>query len=549
MKTLSLGRSEKGKAFTLPLEFTTQTAAILAKKGSGKSYTASVIAEELLANNQQVVVLDPTGAWWGLRSSADGKSDGHGIVVIGGDHADVPLEPTAGEVLAQAIVEKRFSAIIDMSLLRKGETRRFVTPFLETLYRLNRDAMHLVVDEADDIAPQKPFGDEAAMVGAMEDVVKRGRRKGIGCTLITQRPADLAKQVLTQCEMVIALRIAHPRDIKAVMEWVNVHADPAAARDMMDSLPALPIGTAWFWSPGWGDIFERVQVRQRKTFDSGATPKPGQTIKPPARLAAVDVQALGQELASVVERAMADNPKQLKLRIAELEKQLKESNACPDTSDLVAGFERIRRALDDAVLGGQAISNWLRKAGTAAPAAPRITQAKTANVPRIERPAPRASPAAIGPVKLSKSQGAIMGVLAAHGPLVEKARLALIAGYSASGGGFNNALGALRTAGLIDGSDPISLTDAGLQLMVDVPALPTGQALLQHWLGHSSMTKATKAILQALADHGGSLSKTDLAAHAGYEESGGGFNNALGSLRTLGLISGSKEITLAQDLA
>jgi DNA helicase HerA-like ATPase len=48
---------------SLPLAaFVTSTQAILAKKGSGKSYTASVEAEELLEARQQIVAIDPTGS-------------------------------------------------------------------------------------------------------------------------------------------------------------------------------------------------------------------------------------------------------------------------------------------------------------------------------------------------------------------------------------------------------------------------------------------------------------------------------------------------------
>lgn len=129
------------EGFGLPLEFVTQTQAILAKKRVGKSYTASVQAEELLKAKQQIVAIDPTGAWWGLKSSADGKSAGFPITVFGGEHADVPLEETAGETIAQALVENRFSAILDLTLFRKGQINRFMAPFLEALYRLNREAM------------------------------------------------------------------------------------------------------------------------------------------------------------------------------------------------------------------------------------------------------------------------------------------------------------------------------------------------------------------------------------------------------------------------
>ena len=247
MKTLNIG-----EGLRLPLDFVTQTQAILAKRGAGKSYCASVQAEEMLKADQQVVVIDPTGAWWGLKSSADGKHPGFSIVVFGGEHPDVPLEENSGEIVASAIVEHRFSAILDLSLFRKGQMTRFMAPFLEALYRLNRDAMHLIVDEADAIAPQRPFSEEARTLGAMEDVVRRGRRRGIGCTMISQRPQVLNKNILTQSQILCALRLVHPKDIDAIEEWVNVHGDQERAKEMIASLPSLPIGVAWFWSPGWG---------------------------------------------------------------------------------------------------------------------------------------------------------------------------------------------------------------------------------------------------------------------------------------------------------
>lgn len=259
---------------TLPTEAVTQTFALLAKRGAGKTYTASVLAEEMLKAKHQIVALDPTGAWWGLRSAFP-------IAVLGGEHADVPLEQTAGEVIATSIVENGFSAVIDLSLFRKGEMQRFMTAFAETLYRLNRQPLHLFVDEADAFAPQRPFGEEARTLGAMEDIVRRGRIRGLGCTLITQRPSVLNKNVLTQCENLFALRMVHPRDIDAVMEWINVHSEEAQAREVVQSLPTLAVGEAWFWSPGWMNTLKKITVRKRETFDSGATPKHVETDAAP----------------------------------------------------------------------------------------------------------------------------------------------------------------------------------------------------------------------------------------------------------------------------
>jgi DNA helicase HerA-like ATPase len=52
----------------LPTSAATQTFAILAQRRKGKTYTASVIAEEMVGAGMPWVALDPTGAWWGLRA-------------------------------------------------------------------------------------------------------------------------------------------------------------------------------------------------------------------------------------------------------------------------------------------------------------------------------------------------------------------------------------------------------------------------------------------------------------------------------------------------
>jgi uncharacterized protein len=68
--------------FALPAEAVTETFAILAKRGVGKTYTASVLVEELLKAALRTVVVDPVGVWWGLRASADGKRPGLPIVGV-----------------------------------------------------------------------------------------------------------------------------------------------------------------------------------------------------------------------------------------------------------------------------------------------------------------------------------------------------------------------------------------------------------------------------------------------------------------------------------
>jgi DNA helicase HerA-like ATPase len=51
------------KELSLPAEAVTETFAILAKRGAGKTYTSAVMVEEMLKASLPVVVIDPVGVW------------------------------------------------------------------------------------------------------------------------------------------------------------------------------------------------------------------------------------------------------------------------------------------------------------------------------------------------------------------------------------------------------------------------------------------------------------------------------------------------------
>jgi len=242
----------------------------------------------------RATVLDPVGVWWGVRSG-DEPLD---VIILGGKHADIEIGKEDGEIIAEIIANSNRSFLIDLSHFRKGEMVRFVTDFAENLYRINRVGLHLFIDEADAFAPQKAFGDENRMLGAMEDIVRRGRARGLGVTMITQRPAVLNKNVLTQIELLILLRVVSPQDRAAIRDWVSVHGTKDEQELLFSELQALPIGTAFFWSPGWLECFEKVAVDKITTFDSSATPKPGQVIEIPELLQATSVGDIQERLAA-----------------------------------------------------------------------------------------------------------------------------------------------------------------------------------------------------------------------------------------------------------
>lgn len=546
-------------------DFVTSTQAILAKKGSGKSYTASVIAEELLATDHQVVVLDPTGAWWGLRSSADGKDEGYPIAVLGGEHADVDLEAAAGELVADAIASEHFSAILDLSLFRKGEALRFCATFLETLYRRNRTALHLFIDEADVVAPQRTFGPEdAKALGATEDIVRRGRIRGIGCTLITQRAQVLNKNVLSQVDMLTTLRMNHPKDIGAIDDWVAVHGDVKLAKKMIESLPVLPIGTAWMWAPAQ-ELFASVPIRRRQTFDSGRTPKAGERAAAPKVLAPVDIARLGATIAATAEQVKANDPKVLKARVAELERQLVARPAAAPAERVevpilradeierlrqaVAAFEAKAEVVDRALAEVDVTLELVGSMASDLKAAIELGKAHgivartsaSSALPTPRPPAPRGS--GPGDAKLAGGERKILTALAQYAPSSRtKQQVAILTGYAHTGGGFNNYVGSLRSKGYVDGgADALTIAAAGVAALGAYQPLPTGRALYDHWQGQ--LGKAEREILRVLFEEWPNARPKDFVAmKAGYAPDGGGFNNALSRLRTLELIEGKAKL-------
>lgn len=551
-------------SLSLPLEFVTQTQAILAKKRVGKSYTAKVQAEELLKAKQQIVAIDPTGAWWGLKSSADGKSPGFPIAIFGGEHGDVPLEETAGDVIARAIIEQRFSAILDLTLFRKAAMNRFMADFLETLYHLNREAMHLFVDEADLFAPQKPFDAQARTLGAMEDVIRRGGIRGIGCTLITQRSAVINKDVLTQVGVLTVLRLSHPNDIKPINEWVSVHGEIAQYEEMKKSLPALPRGTAWIWAPEW-ELFECVKIRELETFDSGATPKAGEAKRIPKVIAGVDLQKLGDQITATIERQKQNDPSQLKKQIAALKKELaktptvttatKEVKVVDQKAIQVALKKRdqewARGVRDYQKKTAEAVTVALKGVNAAGllPVETEVAYTPEARQPRpqpiapVRQPArqrvPKAESNGDGDLRLRPGAQRMLAACASWNPKgITEGQVAAMSGVKRSGGSFGTYKSSLVTSGLIQIDNGLWFaTDEGIEHAGDniAPAPTSTEEVLALW--KPKLRPGAIRMLDVLVAHSGEAVTTEqLSEESGVSSTGGSFGTYLSSLATADLI-------------
>ena len=282
------------KDLELPIEAATWTFGVLAIKGAGKTYGAGDSAEEIIKAGIPIVAIDPMGIWWGLRVGVDKKGQpdpakpGLPIVVFGGQHADLPI-PMIGDsrkmgkvgldegrlcLMVKAILESGINAVLDLAGLSKSMKTKIVAVFVSELMRLYEmnasiyGPRHVFLEEANKFCPQREVkGDVAVSTGAIESLIMSGGNYNLGATLITQRSAALNKNVLSQCNCLIVLRLLDPRDKNAVREWVTNVADPKDPKIVkwFDGLRDLKNGEAWVWHPE-SKIFQKIKFRLRETL-------------------------------------------------------------------------------------------------------------------------------------------------------------------------------------------------------------------------------------------------------------------------------------------
>ncbi len=564
----------------LPLDAITQTFGILAVRGAGKSNLAASMAEEMYTAKLPFVVIDPVGSWWGLRSSGDGKGVGLEVPIFGGRHGDVPLERTAGVLIADLVVDQRMTCVLDVSEFSEGDKIRFLIDFAERLYRRNTEPLHLFLEEADDYCPQRPMREQARLLRAWENIVRRGRARGLGITMITQRSAALNKNVLTQIETLFVLRTTSPQDRHAIEGWVKYQAEQAAAA--LHSLATLDSGEAWVWSPSWLKVFKRVKVRRRFTFDSGATPKTSTGTRAPATLADVDLGAIKERMAATIERAKLEDPKELraelarrKKRIGELQRELEQLTAKKaKTVERPVITDKQLSVLHDAARGPAwliaQVEKWLERLHAAqqdlrASVAQaqhlrgaeakvfllneqhttHITKAQARRERRETPPRPTNGHVNLGNTGMRRM---LVALCQSHGPITTS-QLAIRTSIARRGGTFRTYVGKLLTEGLAQRvGDRLEATDLGREKVGDYEPLPTGSALLEHWITELGDSGAAR-MLRAIADeHPKALGRVELSEITGMAIAGGTFRTYLGKLKMLELVEGKGELRLSADL-
>ena len=95
----------------------------------------------------------------------------------------------------------------------------------------------IVFEEAHNYLPASETGRTSAAKKTVERIAKEGRKYGVACMIVSQRPAEVSETILSQCNNFVNLRITNPNDQNFVRKLV-----PDSMAGLLDILPTLRQG-------------------------------------------------------------------------------------------------------------------------------------------------------------------------------------------------------------------------------------------------------------------------------------------------------------------
>jgi hypothetical protein len=154
-----------------------------------------------------MTIVDTDGEYFGLKEQYE-------LLVAGRSaHVELPLEPEHAAALARASVEQGFSVILDVSGYKGREAQQLLEHYFLALWNACsalRRPYEVVLEEAHLWIPQER---DTPLKEILTDIALRGRKRGLGILLASQRSAKVEKDVLTQVPLLFLHQVVHPIDI------------------------------------------------------------------------------------------------------------------------------------------------------------------------------------------------------------------------------------------------------------------------------------------------------------------------------------------------
>lgn len=322
--TIKINDSEE----PLPVvEVLTGRGVVLGKSGSGKSNSASVIVEELLDDGYPVLIVDVDGEYFGLKEEYE-------LLHLGADEeCDQMVGPEHAEKIAELTLEQNIPVILDVSgFLHEDVQKELIKEVGRHLFAKEKKLKKpflILVEEIHEYIPESGLDDVGQM---LIKIAKRGRKHGLGLCGISQRPADVKKDFITQCDWHIWHRLTWDNDTNVVRRVLG--------SEYSNAVQELDDGEA-FLHTDWNDQIRQVQFRRKHTFDAGATPGLEEIKRPDLKSVSRDVLS---ELETISERQHAEKEEieQLRSKLTDREETIdqlrSELEKAQDVSELAERF-------------------------------------------------------------------------------------------------------------------------------------------------------------------------------------------------------------------
>jgi len=283
-----------------------QCIAILGIRGSGKSNTAGVIFEELLENNYPLSIIDIEGEYFGLKEKYE-------VLVVGkGEGVEIEIDAHCAGEIAHVSMEQNVPVVFDLSGFLSDERTEVLKAYLSALWNLAgtlRKPYMIGIEEAHEFIPQGVKNELKEMIAR---IALRGRKRGLGAIIVSQRSAKVDKDVLSQAGMLLLHRVVHEVDMRVYSELL-----PWRKSEVKEIINSLDTGDCMYVN---GDNVLPIYVRERSTFHAGFTPSL-ETVKSP------ELRSVSASIIEAIEKArVGKGPKsptqQLEDRIEMMERMM-----------------------------------------------------------------------------------------------------------------------------------------------------------------------------------------------------------------------------------
>ena len=553
-------------------DYASQGNAILGIRDSGKSYTATYIAERLFEAGVPFVAFDPIGRWRFLRVA--GKGDGYPVVVAGGEHGDLPLTPSSAPEIVRAAMAEGVSLVIDLYAmsLSKADWKRIVQQSVAVMLYENKKygLRHIFIEEAAEFVPQRVGPDQGQVYAEIEKLARMGGNALLGYTLINQRGEEVNKAVLELCDGLFLHRQKGRNSLTALGKWLDI-ASAQGGEKIIDSLPTLPQGECWVWAAG-SDKPVHVKVPGKRTFEPDRRAMRDAKVETSRHAINVStfVEHMSASLAKFTEEAKANDPKALKAEIARLRREAGKPAA--DHAAMAAARAEGRAEGERAAMASLASSMDRRDAkiaqaaedakaalarltallGQAVPA-PQVTYRAPSKINAATKTysAAKPRPARLGTnghgMSLPVGEKAVLRACAQYPDGVGRDQLSVLIGYKRSSR--DAYIARLKEKGLVDAdASGVRATGDGIAALgSDYEPLPTGEALQEYWLAR--LPEGERKILgELIAAYPEPVERDRLDQATGYKRSSRDAYISRLSARRLVAIKGRGEIAASETL-